>query len=232
MSLQGLLAAALLCMLGYNVAIIWQGHHLAVHEQMSNFAKAHKNAFLGIDTIAEKQQPHSIQGNQALPKTTINEGTTNSAAYSNAISDGTPPLSDVRILVAVASYDFNQIPHLEELLDGYHDVACAGAAAVDVVVHTTVVYPVVWLDMFNTRFTCTSFSLTFSIQNKSLRLHLVDVHRELFYERLNDYDLFVYTEDDIRVSPTTVEAYWKETRLLREQLGEKEHTNYNVGIVR
>ena len=102
----------------------------------------------------------------------------------------------------------------------------------DVVIHTTVAYPVVWVDLLETRYTCPNYSVTFSVKPKSLRLHLVDCHRDLFYERLNDYDLFIYTEDDIRVTPTTLASYWEETLRLKERLGAEDYVNYNVGIVR
>ena len=139
-------------------------------------------------------------------------------------------LQGQKILVVIAAFDFGQIPHLEEVLDGYHDVAIAGAAVVDVVIHATVAYPVMLIDLWNTRFTASNFSITIALKPKSLRLHLVDEHRTLFYERLNDYDLFIYTEDDIRVTPTTVATYLAETRVVAS-IAEKP-SNYNIGIVR
>ena len=154
-------------------------------------------------------------------------------------------LNDLKILVAIASYDFSQIPHLEETLDGYHELCVAGAAHVDVKVHTTVVLPVAWLDLWQTRFTCPQFTLTFVIVNHKVRLHLVDLHRQLFYDELPNYDLFIYTEDDMRVTPTTVATYWQTTQQLHALLGQNNNNNhdndnddddeylrYNVGIVR
>ncbi|EJK54351.1 hypothetical protein THAOC_26029, partial [Thalassiosira oceanica] len=54
-------------------------------------------------------------------------------------------LDGQRILVTIASYDFMQLPHLEEVLDGFIDLCYAGSK-VDVVVYTTVVYPVALID--------------------------------------------------------------------------------------
>lgn len=148
-------------------------------------------------------------------------------------------LRDLRVLVAIAAFDFNQIPHLEEVLDGYHDLCTAGAV-VDVIIHATVPYPVTVLDLWNARFTCDNFQLSIVLKNKSLRLHLVDCHRTLFYEKIYDYDLFIYTEDDIRVTPSVVATYLMETKRVQKALAESKDaasskyqpSDFNVGIVR
>lgn len=143
-------------------------------------------------------------------------------------------LRNQKVLVAIASYDFSQIPHLEEVLDAYHDL-CTTGAFVDVVIHTTVPYPVTLIDLWNTRFDCPEFQIDVVLKPSSIRLHLVDCHRELFYQRIQQYDLFIYTEDDIRVSPTTVATYLGETaqvaKLLQNNMQYKP-SDFNVGIVR
>lgn len=147
-------------------------------------------------------------------------------------------LNGVRVLVALASYDFSQLPHLEEVLDAYHDLCVAGAK-VDVFVHTTEPYPVSLIDLLNSRLTCTNPSpnaglqITIVLKSPSLRLNLVDCHRKLFYERIDEYDLFIYSEDDIRVTPKTVASYIHETNRVKELVGgEKAASDFNVGIVR
>jgi len=140
----------------------------------------------------------------------------------------------ISLLVSIASYDFNQLPHLEEQLSSLRDI-CEAGATVHVVVHTVVPYPVALIDLWNNRYECTRglqhFSIQLVIKSPSLRLNLVDCHRPLFYEKLQDYDLFLYTEDDIRVTPTTVAAYLYETQILQQIVGPRSH-EYNVGIVR
>ena len=46
-------------------------------------------------------------------------------------------LQSIRILIAVAAYDFSQIPHLEELLDSYQDLCVTDASKVELVIHAT-----------------------------------------------------------------------------------------------
>ena len=46
-------------------------------------------------------------------------------------------LDGLRVLVTIASFDFLQLAHLEEMLDGFQDLCYAGSK-VDIVVYTTV----------------------------------------------------------------------------------------------
>jgi hypothetical protein len=145
------------------------------------------------------------------------------------------PLQGLKILVAIAAYDFSQIPHLEEVLDSYQDLCVTGASKVDLVIHATVPYPVTLIDLLNTRLlpACKGiFSITIVLKPPSIRLHLVDCHRELFYQNIDNYDLFIYTEDDIRVTPRTVGAYLTETKKIESIVGTQRSSDFNVGIVR
>lgn len=145
------------------------------------------------------------------------------------------PLQGIRIFIAIAAYDFSQLPHLEEVIDAYQDLCVAGPIKVDVVIHATIAYPVTLIDLWNTRLnpTCKDiFSITIVLKEPSLRLHLVDCHRPMFYEKINDYDLFIYTEDDIRVTPRAVAAYLYETAKVRQIVGPSRASDFNVGIVR
>ena len=98
-------------------------------------------------------------------------------------------LDGVRILVAIASYDFQQFIHLEEVLDGYMDM-CAAGAWVDVVIHETQPWSVATIDLMNTRLAChnpsptAGFTVTVSLRSPSVRLNLVDFHRTLFDWRI------------------------------------------------
>lgn len=145
------------------------------------------------------------------------------------------PLQNIRILVAIAAFDFSQVPHFEEVIDAYQDLCVTGAAKVDVVVHATVPYPVAYLDLLNSRLVpaCRDiFRMTIILVPSSLRLHLVDCHRPMFYEKIDEYDLFIYTEDDIRMSPRTVAAYLDETQRVAQIVGKERASDFNVGIVR
>lgn len=105
----------------------------------------------------------------------------------------------------------------------------------DIVIHATVPYPVTLIDLLNSRLlpSCHDiFTITIILVPSSLKLHLVDCHRPLFYEKIDEYDLFIYTEDDIRITPRTVAAYLEETYRIEEKVGKERASDFNVGIVR
>ena len=153
----------------------------------------------------------------------------------NASTSTTNPLHGQRILIAIAAFNFGQLPHLEEVLDTYQDLCVTGASKVDIVIHATVAYPVTLIDMLNNRLlpACKDiFSITILLKPRYLRLHLVDLHRELFYEKIDEYDLFIYTEDDVRVPPRVVGSYVAETKKIQDIVGIERSSDFNVGIVR
>ena len=65
-------------------------------------------------------------------------GNKKAAAPSQEASSHRSLLAGLRVLVTIASYDFMQLAHLEEVLDGFQDLCYAGSR-VDVVIYTTVV---------------------------------------------------------------------------------------------
>lgn len=117
-------------------------------------------------------------------------------------------------------------------LTNFQDVCETGVSTLDVVIHATVAYPVTLIDLLSSRITCPNLSVTIALKPKSLRLFLVDEHRKLFFDEIEHYDLFIYSEDDIRVTPTTVATYWKESMHIERTVGAEQAANYNVGIVR
>jgi len=92
--------------------------------------------------------------------------------------------------------------------------------------------------MLNDRMRCNNpspnagMTMTLMLKPSRVRLHLVDFHRELFYERIDQYDVFIYTEDDIRISPKVVASYLHETKRVESLVGPEHANDFNVGIVR
>jgi hypothetical protein len=194
----------------------------------------------------QQQQIDQQQRRESVVATTNNVEWNRTTASSNDRDKSTSSstsllLHDVKILVVIVAYDFSQLPHFEEVLNGYHDVCVAGAI-VDIIVHATVPYPVTLIDLLNTRISCYDrYTVTITLKPKSLRLFLVDEHRKVFYDRIQDYDLFIYSEDDIRITPTTVATYLYETQWIQNSLRpdhkhqhQEQHqpSDFNVGIVR
>jgi hypothetical protein len=67
---------------------------------------------------------------------------------------------------------------------------------------------------------------------------LAAVHRQHFYHLVDshiasdNYDIFVYTEDDLWIRPTHVAAYLHETRLLQALVGPERLADYSLGFLR
>ena len=74
--------------------------------------------------------------------------------------------------------------------------------------------------------------MTIIVKPYSMRLFLVDCHRYLFYDKIDDYDLFIYTEDDMIVRPKLIASYIDETDRVIDVVGLNKSQDFNVGIVR
>lgn len=144
-------------------------------------------------------------------------------------------LEGKRVLVAISSYGVDQILYLEDMIDSFHDL-CEIGAKVTLYLYTTEPYSIEQLSMFNARTTCYhptgSLDITVKIKPPALKLHFVDAHRRDFYDRINDFDLFIYTEDDHQIRPTHVAGYLHETAKLKNLVGEEAFPNYSIGFLR
>ena len=90
----------------------------------------------------------SNQPKSSVIQNSLSKFTSQTTSYDDKFN-----LQGLSILVGIASYNFNQLPHLEEVLQSYRDI-CEAGAKVDVVIHTAVPYPVVFIDLLNSRLKC------------------------------------------------------------------------------
>ena len=84
--------------------------------------------------------PHYHGVNAPLPPHVLRKEEQLKSVENTDISEASSPpsiLDGLRILVTIVSFDFMQLSHLEEVLDGFHDLCYAGSK-VDIVVYTTV----------------------------------------------------------------------------------------------
>lgn len=181
----------------------------------------------------------ALSKKKALPSSSFIEGNpdaSTSVADAGGPDTSTTMLANQRVLVAIASFNFDQLNSLEESLEGFRDLAETGCI-VEVVIHTTEPYSVSLIDLLNTRMyygldDAGSFRIKIVLICPDVRLHLVDYHRALFYDHLEKFDLFIYLEDDMRVNPTLVANYLLETEKVKELVGPEDAVNYNIGITR
>jgi hypothetical protein len=179
----------------------------------------------------------SIGSRSTLMESFTNSKNNNNRSPTSTTSSTTTTLDGIRILVAITSFDFSQIPHLEEVIDSYQDLCVTSVSKIDIVIYTTHAYPVPLIDLWNNRIntSCRSknvFSMTIIVKPYSMRLFLVDCHRYLFYEKIDEYDLFIYTEDDMIVRPKLIASYMDETERVIDIVGLNKSQDFNVGVVR
>ena len=111
----------------------------------------------------------------------------------------TDPIHRMRILVAIASYGTNNDSYLRQLIDEYRSMPYQ----VDLVVVSNIpkslgddVEVIVGLPAKN------PWSLPFA-------------HKQIFADRLKQYDLFIYSEDDTLITKSHIEAFLRATKSLK-----------------
>lgn len=141
-----------------------------------------------------------------------------------------------KILVAIPSYGQKQFLFLQDMIDSFRDL-CETGAQVTMIIYTTEPYSVEQLHLLNSRTNkCYhpngNLHIHVKIKPPSLKLHFVDLHRKDFYDSIDQYDLFIYSEDDHHIRPTHVIGYLYETAKLRRLVGPVAFPNYSIGFLR
>lgn len=151
------------------------------------------------------------------------------------IAENSQDLRGKKIFVGIPSYDHSQYHYLETMLDNMRNI-CEAGALVNVNIYTTIPYSVETIHLLNSKTRCLNSVGQLKIKVKlyppSITFRLVDVHRKDFYDNLQHYDLFIYTEDDHDIQARHVVAYLSETEKLKQNVGIEEFPKYSIGFVR
>jgi len=140
-----------------------------------------------------------------------------------------------KVLFAVASYGTSQFLFLQDMLESIRDL-CEYGTSVSVVIYSTLPFTPSTLNLLNSRLQCRNpngnIDAKVIIAGAQLKEHFVDAHRKYFYDHLDDYDLFVYTEDDQNLRPSHFISYLEETQKLKKVVGPEvrhiPHTTYHI----
>jgi hypothetical protein len=177
-------------------------------------------------------QQHQVALPQGGPALTMPPRSISSIIGQN---DPVVALAGSRILVATVAYDLKQFMHFDIMFDSFRDM-CESGASVDLVIYTSLEWPRPAIESLEGRAFCRHPSATFRaaiiIKDPAVGLNIVRFHRTLFYENLDKYDLFIFTEDDLHIRPRHAIAYLEETRRLKEKLGDKRLADYSIGFLR
>lgn len=179
---------------------------------------------------------------------------TDSTSYKNM-----PTLYNKRILFEVTTVGMSQWPLLQEVLNGVRDMCEAGAK---VALHITTSdcdsgednrckeeeqqeeqtaknYPPLILSQINEQLSCSNgLNATIHYYSPTWGKYITNFHRILFYRHLQEFDLFVHTEEDTLIRPTNVATYLRETQKLKDALTKQKFgtsssfADYSIGFVR
>lgn len=109
----------------------------------------------------------------------------------------------MKILLAISSYSINQQQYLYRILSEYNNMSYN----IDCIIYTTI-------DANNDITPYTNLNITQIINPLSIGESNAWNHRKYFKEHKNDYDLYIYTENDHLITQTNIETYLKLTNIL------------------
>lgn len=179
--LAGCFVSSTIIILSLHPSLLSQSHN-------ANLNSVYQREYQHLLTPAQDTTHDSFESTHKDTNKQLTSSTSTSSSLTSKI------LNNKRILIAIASFDFSQFPLLEEVLDSYQNLCFSGTSKVDIYIHTTVPYTVALIDMLNTRLNCDTMQIYIVVKSPAVRLNLVDYHRTLFYENIDNYDLFVYSE--------------------------------------
>lgn len=163
------------------------------------------------------------------------EASTNNSADANADTQEEAHIVGKRILVGIPSFGRKQFMYLEDMIDSFRDL-CETGADITIFIYTTEPYSIEQVNLFNSRTHCYhptgNLFINIKIKPPSSQLRFVDFHRKDFYDNLDNFDLFIYSEDDHHIRPSHVIAYLYETAKLKKIVGLSSFPNYSIGFLR
>lgn len=97
-------------------------------------------------------------------------------------------------------------------------------------------YSVDRLSQLNERLHCRnvegSLDATVHLISPDWGKQVVDHHRRIFYEHLDEFDLFVHGEEDAKIRPTNIIAFMEEMHKVEMLVGTGRLSDYSIGFVR
>lgn len=98
----------------------------------------------------------------------------------------------MKILVSISQYGIDQENYLKEIISEFKHYK---NHTVDITVHGTIPLNIPEIEFIR--------------HDPCIRKNLVFKHRKEFIEKLNDYDLFIYTENDMLIKEDAIDTYLK-----------------------
>jgi hypothetical protein len=155
---------------------------------------------------------------------------------SQAFGDDYPAAftSNNRILIQLLSYDLHHFESLEVNLNEYLSI-CEGGWNPQIIIHTCAKYTDKLLEYILERLYCYRISntvpLTILQYDSDGKEWLSNPSRNIVRHDIDNYDLFIYQEDNILFRFSTLTAYVHETKLLQSKVSSQDADKYYIVLL-
>jgi len=109
-----------------------------------------------------------------------------------------------KVLASIPNYDIENFIHVQETVGSFRDL-CEGGAIISLIIYSTFPYSIEMLHSLNALTQCRHpggiLDISIKVKSPAHGLNFVDFHRQYFYDHVNEFDLFIYAEDDMHVRP-------------------------------
>jgi hypothetical protein len=140
-----------------------------------------------------------------------------------------------RILSMILAFNLGHIDPMMYILNEYVSMCEAGWNST-VVLYTTAHWTDKLRRLIRDKTFCyrsnSSIPIEYAVYDKSIQNSLGSPHRSRMARDIDNYDLFIYHEDDMVVKASHVTAYVQETKVLRQILDPGDFPNYIIGFQR
>lgn len=233
--------------------------HDSLHSSLLQFGKNVNNHPNDASTSVSVQVPAPAPASTNQQKERIKK--VNDLNNTHEPSTFIPTLRDKKIFFEVVTVGLKQFSYLEEIIDSVRDMCEAGAhVSFHITSSNCNPHPnqdeeecpirnqsseeteednfnIETIDHLNERVRCRnpegSLDLSIHLVSPDWGKQIVNHHRLLFYENIDEgYDVFVHTEDDTLIRPTTVLSFMHEMEKVRLLVGNERLPDYSIGFMR
>ena len=146
-----------------------------------------------------------------------------------------PHSNSNRIRAYILAFNFDHIDPVVLILNEYVSM-CEGGWSPSLVLFTTSFWSDDIRRLIEFKTFCyrlnASFPIEYDVHDRSIGISLGAVHREFLFREVENYDFFVYHEDDIVFKYNHLMGYLYETKKLHELLPDNGLRDYNIGFQR
>jgi hypothetical protein len=135
----------------------------------------------------------------------------------------------ISVLIIVAAYRSKDNPFLRAGVERWRDMACFGRFNVSIIVQTVDAWTPEEIDDLRTLSVCLSsdapLDIRFETFPEGVKMDLTRMHRSTVRRFLDEYDLFVYQEDDMAITADHIDMFLEYTAVIERVPGDDNHND-------